>query len=128
MIKEHDWELAVKKLVVDTQNGNIRWTYSPSGMPTPRSINCMNGFYVASVSNHEIAVYEEEIDSSFGYGSSLTTPPPGFPDTHVAIDFVDGDCNSMYRWPYTSYHSSLLEAVKLQASGAQEFLENFLRS
>ncbi|MGC4090881.1 MAG: hypothetical protein QM756_24015 [Polyangiaceae bacterium] len=111
------WTKVIEKLMSKTEQGKIEWSECGSSIRD----NVIGIPYAADVENKHILIYEYQYknyddENDFYWASG------------VAVEFVDNQLNLAWRLPQTDNRRQLLEAVRRQASGADEFAENSCQS
>ncbi len=120
MSDREKWDHAVQKLIALTDNGKLKWSEDLFAEKRQRGdTEIIGAAYCTTVSQRAVAVYE------FRYGGSTSGDEEE--TTDVAIEFTNGP-KLLWRWPQTLHRWELLETVRGQVVGADEFLETFLAS
>jgi len=126
MSDQDRWSAALTKLIQQTELDHIRW--QTNLIPIHRD-DVVGDIYICPVYGKYIAVYEysykkytddrgEESGEGIGWERA----------TDVAIEFVlPPDGRLEWRWPARPMQRQLLDAIGYQASGARNFLDNFLK-
>jgi len=112
MPSEADWEIVQRQLVTDTEDGKVNW--SPNS--TVNRSDSTGDIYIAHVAGKMMIVYE------YRYPDFQT----GEPTTDVAIEFIEPDGKSLWKWPQLAYRVQLLDAIRYRLSGAVDFLNALL--
>ena len=116
MPNEKDWTEAQKKLVTQTEKGEIVWVVVPGLV---RENDILGDAYGAHVANRFLAVYE------YTY-RVYTDEHTWTEETDVATEFVDEHGKLQWQWPKLPFRQQLLDAIRYRLSGAHEFLDAFL--
>lgn len=121
MSDREKWDHAVQKLIALTDKGEVKWQQYPVTEGRQRDdTEIIGAAYSTVVTGRMICVYEYAFAGSSSSGDDEDT-------TDVAIEFVEGP-KLLWRWPQTLHRWELLETVRGQVAGANEFLETFLTS
>lgn len=119
MSDREKWDHAVQKLIALTDKGEVKWQHDPFAEERQRDdTEIIGAAYSAVVAGRMICVYEYAYAGPSSSGEDEDT-------TDVAIEFTGGS-KLLWRWPQTLHRWELLESVRGQVAGADEFLETFL--
>lgn len=108
------WDEAVVRLIELTNGGQLTWQRSNVGRE-----NTVGGVYLTEHNNKRIIVYE------YRYRYYRDEDDWTWLED-VAIEFVDSDGNSEWRWPAVTLRHELLDRVRYTISGAEDFLHGLL--
>jgi hypothetical protein len=112
------YDKIVEKLARDTAQGDVKWSVVPYGAIDRN--NVVGLVYQASVKGQDIVVYEyryKHYDDQENWEY----------EREVAIEFTIGGGYALeLRFPPTRARWSLLENIRAQASGAEDFARKFL--
>ncbi len=121
MSDRENWDRAVQKLISLTETGGLKWHHDLFVQERQRSdIQVIGTAYTTTVAGRNVCVYEYAYGGPSSSGDDEDT-------TDVAIEFTNGP-ELLWRWPQTLHRWELLETVRGQVVGADEFLEQFLGS
>ena len=119
MPDETKWTDALAKLIKKTEAGEVKW--GPSPLPALIREDAVGGvIYFTAIQGRGLIVYE------YTYKSYSVDVDSWIDDREVSIEFVDTAGNLQWRWPKLDQRSQLLDAIRYQLAGANEFLERFL--
>lgn len=112
------WDRALRKLIALTRDGSLIW--NPNSVPRDSRDEVQGeGIYATVLQERHLIVYEYRF-------RNYTDEDTWTWDTEVAVEFVDGEGNLQWPWPALPGRFQLLDAIRYQAAGAGEFLEEFL--
>jgi hypothetical protein len=122
MMTAKSWDSATDKLIELTESGRIRWEPAhqmPSASDHGNASELVGPAYVATVEEKRVAVYE--------YRYRLYTDADEWHwSTEIAVGFVDNNDQMEWEWPSPRRRSALLDAIRYQQSGAEQFLDRLL--
>lgn len=115
MSESRQWDEVVKKLLAQTKSDERVW----QAIDLTRE-ELVGEQYTTEAGDKTIAIYEyryrayqSEFDS-YGWESD------------VAIEFIDGEHERLWRFPESDARWALLDAVRYQVAGGEDFLDEFL--
>jgi hypothetical protein len=111
--------MAVEKLIELTRNGELRWRPSHELCRRRSGTNFFGPAYIADVDGKQVAVFEYRFQN-------FTDVDEWHWDTGVTVEFVDQNYETEWVWPSPPGRFALLDAVRYQASEADDFLNRFL--
>lgn len=116
------WDHAVQKLITLTNKGELEWHQDLEAQQRGHSdVRPVGAAYCTVVAKRSLRVYE------YAYDDDSSSSGDEEETTDVAIEFTNGP-EVLWRWPQTLHRWELLETVRGQVAGADEFLEQFLGS
>ena len=120
MSDSEKWADAIEKVTKMTDQGSLNWQQA-GGIPMPNLVrdDVLGDIYVATVQGRWMAIYEYR-DKSY-----LDDTNWHWEDA-VAVEFIDNTGKLQWRWPFYPAAWQLLDAVKRQVTGADDFLRQFL--
>jgi len=120
-MNEQRWEQAVSLMAERTARGTIHWEPVPHARRQCTAGDSVVGVpYTGSVLGRTFLVYEFEYRSYHDEDSYSIA-------TDVSIEVVNNELELEFRLPKTLSRWKLLEAIRERASGAIEFLDEFLK-
>ncbi len=110
-----EWERAVQRLTEQTERGVVSWiiTHGVERRDSEGSI------YRAGVQGKSILCYKYHYPEYEGATEDEWI-------SGVIVEFIDSENETEWRWPETSSHERLLDAIHYRQSGAGGFLNRFL--
>jgi len=130
--KQNKWVEAITKLIKLTQEGNLIWS-PKTGMDANREDYRVDTFFVSKYKNKILRLYKcnYRIDEP-GPLSQITSI---FSDTKrkypywtssITLEFIDDVGNTIWTFPYSNVLKDLLEAVRYQVAGVDDFIKDIL--
>jgi hypothetical protein len=115
MKSDRDWSMAIRKLIVMTQEDQIHW----STISSVKRDSAVGPIYKTTTEGRAIAVYK--------YRYRYFTEHDEFEwNEDVAIEFVGIDGEWEWKWPGDPLASELLDAIMAQVAHAHEFFDRFV--
>lgn len=122
MNNEEKWTAALQKLTKLTAQGAIEWDTIPfDRVPDAKPDRLIGKYYTATHQNRRFLVYE------FTYPYYVSETDSYVQTNDIRIQLIDDDFNLEFRIPEVEARWNLLEAIRSQTAGADEFLDNFLK-
>lgn len=115
--EEERWERVVAKLAEETKSRAVVWNEVVRAHDIER--DTVLPMYFARVADKFIRVYEYKYEWSAD-GDTF------FPASEVTIEFVDDQQRSLWRFPKVDSRWKLLEAIRYQATKADDFVQRYL--
>lgn len=109
------WELAIDKLLEMTKAGSLKWRRAQN---VGRE-DLVGDVYESFVQDRRIVIWEYRYQA-------FTDEDQWHWDNDVAIEFVDKEGDVEWRWPETPSRWGLLDAIRYQLVGGDEFLKQLL--
>ena len=113
------WELAVAKLVALTEKGQLKWDQDyrfedlrpEIAVVSPGFSTVIDGKYVAA---YEYRFKQYDDDANWNW------------ETDVRVEFISDTGKLEWQWPGTPSRFRLMDSIRMQFAGAEQFLEHFL--
>ena len=129
--EKNKWIDAVAKLLKLTQNGDLVWSLQePPANFTKRPNSWVDVVFVAKYGDKLLRLYEKRYQEDvidfdeFPMRQVMTTE---WKKT-VVLEFIDGNGNSLWVFPYVQVISDLASSVQYQVAGVKDFLAELLAS
>lgn len=105
--KKNSWDEAARRLEEKTRNGEVAWRKA-DGVHRDDATGVI---YETSINGKRLIIWEYRIQ---------------FSETEVGIEFVDHEGKVEWTWPEVSNRWVLLDSIRYQLVGAEQFLKQLL--
>jgi len=129
--EKNKWIDAVAKLLKLTQDGDLSWSVQePPVSFTKRPNSRVDVVFVAKYGDKLLRLYEKRFQEDvidfdeFQLRQVMTTE---WKKT-VVLEFIDGNGNSLWVFPYVQALNDLVSSVQYQVAGVKDFLAELLAS
>lgn len=130
-VEKNKWIDAVAKLLKLTQDGELTWSVQePPASFTKRPNSSVDVVFVAKHGDKLLRLYEKRFQEDvvdfdqFQLRQVMTTE---WKKT-VVLEFIDGNGNTLWVFPYVQALQDLASSVQYQVAGVKDFLAELLAS
>ena len=107
MDKKDNWDEAARRLEEKTRNGEVEWKKAQLVFRD----GVVGDIYETSINGKRLIIWEYRIQYS---------------ETEVGIEFVDHEGKVEWTWPEVSSRWTLLDSIRYQLVGGEQFLKQLL--
>ena len=126
---------AVTKLIRLTQAGDLKWSAAQTDRDISREDLKIESVFVTRykdrilrLSKYSYMIQEPGLYDLLSSHTYYAAGKPKYPywQSSITLEFIDDDGRTLWTFPYTKALNDLLEAVKYQVAGVDQFLKEIL--